>query len=379
MFTWLYKILGAMLGFFGDKLGGYAIALLLYALIFKIVFLPFSIKQQKNQIAMAKLTPKIELIKAKYKGRNDQKTLQKQQEEIMELQKNEGYSPLSGCLPLLIQLPLIMLLYTVINNPLSYIAKTNDAAADKDQSTVILEVYKGITDNEEIDNLTSVKGKEIEIINAINQYVNNYDGRFGDEGEYATKEGRIKHIEDYGLDYESIPNFYFAGTNLAETPSLTNLSLLCLIPFIAAGAQWVSMWLTRKFNGNNQMQMQDSQTQASMKIMDFIFPAMTLFMAFNFSAMLGLYWIYQTLLGLLQAFILAKVMPLPKFTEEELKSMQKAKKEAEKAQREAAKSQPKHRSLHYIDDDDYDVLPEAPKSEDAKDKPIDGNMPEIKD
>ena len=380
MFTWLYKLLGAMLGFFGDKLGGYAIALLLYALIFKIVFLPFSIKQQKNQIAMAKLAPKIEVIKAKYKGRNDQKTLQKQQEEIMELQRNEGYSPLSGCLPLLIQLPLIMLLYTVISNPLSYIAKTTDDFKDADQSTVILEVYKGITADEKIDALTSAKGKEIAIINEINKYVNKYDGRFGNDTQFATKEGRIEHIESYGLDYDSIPNFYLGKTNLAETPSLKNLSLLCLIPFIAAGAQWVSMWLTRKFNGNSQVQMQDSQTQASMKIMDFIFPAMTLFMAFNFSAMLGLYWIYQTLLGLLQAFILAKVMPLPRFTEEELKSMQKAKKEAEKAQREAAKSQPKYRSLHYIDDDDYDVLPDAPKSEGAKDsKPMDGEMPEIKD
>ena len=379
MFTWLYKLLGAMLGFFGDKLGGYAIALLLYALIFKVVFLPFSIKQQKNQIAMAKLAPKIDLIKAKYKGRTDQKTMQKQQEEIMELQKNEGYSPLSGCLPLLIQLPLIMLLYTVINNPLSYIAKTNDAAADKDQSTVILEVYKGITDDAEIDKLDSTKGIEIKIINEINKYVNNYDGRFGTDGQFATKEGRIEHIESLGLDYDSIPDFYIGKTNLAENPSLKNLSLLCLIPFIAAGAQWVSMWLTRKFNGNNQMQMQDSQTQASMKLMDFIFPAMTLFMAFNFSAMLGLYWIYQTLLGLLQSFILAKAMPLPKFTEEELKSIQKAKKEAEKAQREAAKSQPKYRSLHYIDDEDYDVLPDAPKSESSNSKPIDGDIPEIKD
>ena len=378
--SWLYELLGAMLGFFGDKLGGYAIALLLYALIFKIVFLPFSIKQQKNQIAMAKLAPKIELIKAKYKGRTDQPTMQKQQQEIIELQQKEGYSPLSGCLPLLIQLPLIMLLYAVINNPLSFIAKTNDAAKDKDQSAVILEVYKGITDDEEIDKIAELKpgsGKEIAIINEINKYVNNYDGRFGDE--FSDKEKRIAHIESLGLDYESIPNFYFAGANLAETPSLTNLSLLCLIPFIAAGAQWVSMWLTRKFNGNSQMQGQDAQTQASMKMMDLIFPAMTLFMAFSFSAMLGLYWIYQTLLGLLQAFILSRVMPLPKFTEEEIKSMQKARKEAEKAQREAAKAQPKYRSLHYIDDDDYDVLPDAPKSEGAKDKPIDGEIPEIKD
>ena len=92
MFTWLYNILGTMLKFFSDITGGsYALALLLYALVFKIVFLPFSIKQQKNQIALAKLTPKIQLIKAKYKGRTDQATMRKQQQEIMELQQEIAF------------------------------------------------------------------------------------------------------------------------------------------------------------------------------------------------------------------------------------------------------------------------------------------------
>ena len=67
-------------------------------------------------------------------------------------------------------------------------------------------------------------------------------------------------------------------------------------------------------------------------------------------------------------------------TEEEMKAMRKAQKEAEKMQREVAKAQPKYRSLHYIDDDDYDVLPDAPANEESKDtKPMDGSIPEIKD
>ena len=386
MFEWLYRFLGSMLSFFESVVGGYAFALLLYALVFKIVFLPFSIKQQKNQIAMAKLAPKIELIKAKYKGRNDQPTMQKQQQEIMELQQKEGYSPLSGCLPLLIQLPLIMLLYTVINNPLSYIAKPVETLENPDMDKIILEVYKEVTlDDADVEALESVsKGSEIKIISAIYRYVD--DNVAGNEGVLAsvesldTREERIAKIESLGLDYETIPNFDFFGVNLAETPSLKNLSILCLIPIFAAAAQWVTMWLTRKFNGNTQMQAQDAQTQASMKMMDFMFPALTLWMAFSFSGMLGMYWIFQSLLGLVQMFILAKVMPLPKFSEEEMKEFRKAQKEAEKTQREVAKAQPKYRSLHYIDDEEYDVLPEAPKSQDsAKEKRIDGDVPHIKD
>ena len=365
MFKWLYKLLGAMLGFFGDKLGGYAIALLLYALIFKIVLLPFSIKQQKNQIAMAKLTPKIELIKAKYRGRTDQRTMQKQQQEIMELQQKEGYNPLSGCLPLLLQLPLIMLLFAVINNPLSYIAKPMDDFKDVDKTQIIINVNNLVNgDEEDIDKLS--KGTEISIINKINNYVKeNPNGK--------------EEIEALGLDYDTIPNFKLGKADLSTKPSFKNISLLVLIPFAAAGAQWVSMWLMRKFNSNPMMQNQDPQAQMSMKMMDFMFPAMTLWMAFNFSAMLGLYWVYQTVLGLGQTLIIAKVMPLPKYTEEELKQMRKAQKEAEKAARAAAKTQPKYRSLHYIDDDDYDTLPEAPKSESAKSTHMGDDIPEIKD
>ena len=103
-----------MLSAFSSFTGSYALALLLYALIFKIVFIPFGIKQQKNQITMAKLRPKIALIEKKYAGRHDQVTLRKKQEEIMELQQKEGYSVFSGCLPLLLQLPIIILLYNVI-------------------------------------------------------------------------------------------------------------------------------------------------------------------------------------------------------------------------------------------------------------------------
>jgi hypothetical protein len=246
--------------------------------------------------------------------------------------------------------------------------------------TIILEVYKEITVDEEIDKLEKLqKGSEIKIINEINKYIAD-DETYKDTESLNTREKRIAKIESFGLDVDTIPNFDFFGVNLAETPSLKNFSILCLIPVLAAAAQWVSMWLTRKFNGNNMMQaQQDAQAQASMKMMDIMFPGMTLFMAFSFSGMLGLYWTFQALLGLLQSFILAKAMPLPKFTEEEIKVIHKAQKEAEKAQKEAIKAQPKYRSLHYIDDDDYDVLPDAPKSEESKPTQFDSDIPVIKD
>ena len=323
MLDWLYELLGTMLYWFSNLFAGkYVFGLLLYALLFKVLFLPFAIKQQKNQIKMAMLAPKIELIKAKYKGRTDQPTMQKQQQEIMELQQKEGYNPMAGCLPLLLQMPIIIFLYKIIRGPLSYICGF---------SAEEIETIKSVIGSTQID--------EIQLVGEIGKYAG--DGL----AQFADKLARL-------------PDMYLFGVNLADTPSLKNISILVLVPVIAAVLTWASMALTRKWNQNPATQAQNDQMNSSMKMMDLMMPAMTLWMAFSFSGMMGIYWIYQSALGILQSYIIAKAMPLPKFSEEELKEMRKAQKEAEKTQRSAAKNAPKYRSLHYIDDEDYDTLPE---------------------
>lgn len=412
MFDWLYDLLGMLMSFFNSITGSYALALLLYALVFKIVFLPFSIKQQQNQIKMAKLQPKIEIIRAKYKGRTDQASMQKQQEEIMELQQKEGYSAMSGCLPMLIQLPIIMLLYAIVQNPLSYIAQQTDVIKDynanySDSSYVVPEeilstygddIYKREDGSAELvldDNGNPIR-VAIDPIDKLYEYYGITKGERTEiqligkifnktESDDATaNQTNIDYIEKIGIDYESIPSFRVFGINLAETPNLANPSVLIIIPFLAAAASYVSMILTRKFNGGGaaaQLQGQDEQTKKSMGMMDLVMPLMTLWIAFNFSGMLGLYWVYQSLLGLLQSFILSKAMPLPTFTEEELREIRRQEKEAEKAARAAAKNT-RHRSLHYIDEDDYDELPEAPQNDASKKKGsnLGGiDAPEIKD
>jgi len=357
---WLFNALGTVLYWFSSIMGGsYALALVLYALAFKIIFLPFTIKQQKNQIKMAKLTPKIEIIKAKYKGRTDEKTRQKMQQEIMELQQKEGASPFSGCLPMLLQFPIIIWLYRVIRNPLSYIC---GISVDGFKELFYRLTQLGVT-QERIDALNS---DQLQIISLIN-----------------STEG-LKYDD---LISREIPNLSLFGLDLGGTPwdSLTSggwLIFVALIPVVAAALQWLTMFLTRKWNGNpNQLagQEQDAQMAASNKMMDIMMPALTLFMCFTFSALMGLYWIFQSVLAILQTFILSRAMPLPKFTEAEIKEIRKAQKAAEKEQKKALKGGPKYRSLHYIDADDYDELPTIATNEKKAKTTFDGEKPELKD
>ena len=354
---WLYELLGHILYGFSCIMpaNSYALALILYALVFKIVFLPFTIKQQKNQINMAKLAPKIEVIKAKYKGRTDQVSKQKLQQEIMELQQREGASPFAGCLPMLLQFPIIIWLYKVIRNPLSYICGMDQAGFD----TLFYRLTQsGVTE----EAISALKGDQLQIVSLI----------------------KNTGVEYTDLITRELPNLKLFGLDLGNTPSLKAgwpLILVCLIPVIAAALQWLTMFLTRKWNSTQQLTENDPQNNMSMKMMDFMMPLMTLWITFSFSALMGLYWIFQSALAILQTFIISRVMPLPRYTEEELKAMKKEQKQAEKAQKQALKGNVKYKSLHFIDEDDYDTLPtvKTNEKEDKKSSTFYSDRPEIKD
>ena len=371
MFDWLYSALGTLMYWFASVMGNsYALALILYALVFKLVFLPFAIKQQKNQIKMANLTPKIELIKAKYRGRNDRVTMQKMQQEIMELQQREGASMLGGCLPLLIQLPIIIFLYNVIRRPLTYICGFTEEGFTA-LGNEVLGVYNAnpalITSGSTAEKmLEALKADEIKMISFAQEQSINLDA-------YVTNGRPIPDMSLFGIDLGFSPSEAFSGAVIW---------VIVLIPIIAAALQWLTMFLTKRWNGNaNQLAAPDGQANASMKMMDLIFPLMTLWIAFSFSALMGLYWIFQSVLSIIQIFILSRLMPLPKFTEEQLKQMKKEQKAVEKAQRAALKNQ-KYKSLHYIDEDDYDDLMDV-KSSDTKPSGGSGldsaSLPDIKD
>lgn len=344
----------------------YLVALILFALIVKIVMLPLSIKQQKNQIKQASLRPKEMAIRKKYAGRNDQPTQQKMQNEIMELYQRENFNPMGGCLPLLIQLPILLGLYEVIRNPLRYFCNI-----PKETVTKVLEFIKT---NNLIENV-----KTIDQIKAVDVIRQNFDSFKELIGEY------VKSPAD-------LPDFSFLGINLANTPSFDAITkptkeglILLLVPILTFVFMFISMKITKKFSYNaTEGTAQDAQAGCSMKVMDYMMPLMSTYITFIVPAVLGIYWIFNNIFGSIQQIILAKVMPLPKFSEEDYK----------KAEREMNGKSPKSnkkskngtgekkavRSLHRIDEDDY-IAPPPEKKKKTEAKGLAGMIekPEIKE
>lgn len=288
----------------------------------------------------------------------------------MELQQKSGYSPFSGCLPLIIQLIIVgFILYPIIQNPLRYVLnESTDFSSALMTYATAPKAAGGL-------GLDISAGNVMELLSSLN--AGNMEG-FADFALIRANDA-ADILGEYNTLLPSMPKFTAFGINLGRTPAFTNI--LILVPILNTVGQWFSMQLTRRWTGTgyNAMGGEDAQGRFSIKMMDVIPLLMTVFILFQVPAMIGIYWFFRSLVSLGKQFVMQKVMPVPKYTAEEIKEMEKAEKERQKAQKEALKQQPKVRSLHYIDADDYDELPEAKNTPSNQGKKLGSDAPEIKD
>jgi YidC/Oxa1 family membrane protein insertase len=114
-FQALLDAIGWLLAWLYDLTGNFGFAIIILTIVFRVVLLPLGIKQIKSMQAMQALQPKIKEIQKKYKGNK-----QKVQEQTMKLYQEYGVNPLGGCLPLLLQFPILIAMYSVIRAPVPY-------------------------------------------------------------------------------------------------------------------------------------------------------------------------------------------------------------------------------------------------------------------
>lgn len=325
----------------------YIVSLLLFALVFQLILFPLGWKQQKNTIKQAKLRPQEMAIRNKYKGRNDQKTLQKMQKELQDLQMKNGYNPLSGCLPMLVQMIIIFPLYWVVIRPLQYCGGLTYSTCYR-----LAQIF-GIAFSDKGQPAST--SFQVELATKLSQdgwreTIANCGNLFDSDGKNVLVEVDAM-IERFGGD---IPNATLFGFDLGITPldALKVAWWLMLIPILNLGLTYLSQFLSKKF-GYQSVQ-QETQQNGSMKIMMLVLPLMTLFVTANFASAIGIYWIFRTILSMGQQFILFKALPFPKFTEEEYKQAEKNYKKGNLSS-PSARQIPEgreYRSLHHDDDDD---------------------------
>ena len=145
-FQALLDAIGWLLAWVYDVVGNFGISIIILTIVFRIVLLPLGIKQIKAMQATQALQPKIKEIQKKYKGNR-----QKIQEQQMKLYQEYGVNPLGGCLPVLLQFPILIAMYSVIRAPVPYPEDHPPSGIEyKDNHLPVdSELFRDITSNEE--------------------------------------------------------------------------------------------------------------------------------------------------------------------------------------------------------------------------------------
>jgi len=276
--------LGYILGWINDFVNNYGVAIILFTILIKLILLPLGLKQQKSMTKMQKVQPKLKEIQEKY-----QYDQNKASQESMKLYKEYGVNPAGGCLPLLIQFPILIGLYQVIYRPLTYILHFS---ADKVKA--LQETYK-LTD------AASARMAELVI---------------------ATKE-KLLNFNFFGLDLSQIPMDTFKEFMAGKAEAVALVILI--IPILSTLTTYLSSKVTSYLNDANKEKKEeepqkpqrvlspDQKTNSSnaansaesmTKTMNWMMPLMTLWLTLTLPSTLGLYWTVSNVLSLAQTVLL---------------------------------------------------------------------------
>ncbi len=286
--------LGWIMYYCYEFLGNYGYALILFTIITKLVMLPMSIKQQKGLVKMAAMRPYMEELQAKYKG--DPKTLN---EEMSLLYQREKYNPLSGCLPVLIQFPILFGLIDVVYYPLKHILRMPQDIIDKASEIVATLV-----------NVENARSPEMLIIR-----------------EVQTNPAAFASIgEDFVAQIEQF-DFTFLGIYLGDTPTFA-FNLLMLVPILSVLTSGLMMYITTKKSTANMGA--NNPANSMTKSMLFTMPLMSGYISFVVPAGVGFYWVFSNIFAAVQTLILYKIYnPQEMIAKAKAESEERIKKERE--------------------------------------------------
>ncbi len=316
---------GYLLDFLYQFTGSYGIALILFSLLLKLILLPASAKSKKSSMAMARLAPLAQAIQDKYPDDRNKASM-----EVQKLYKEEGVSMFGGCLWMLLPLLILIPLYHVIREPITYMLHFS-----KDEAAAIVEAMKNL-------NPSAFGGNSFydQIVAAAHL------------SEYAPQlAAAVPSLA--GQTLESL-NFTFLGIDLTQIPTWKVWTWTwtwstvggALIPLLSALSNILSMFITQKMNAkvatNEKGEVDEAAAKSAAgnnKSMMLFAPVMSLVIGFMYPCALSLYWLAQGVFGILQDMLLTKHYKKIYADEDDIKRRVAAERAAAEAERERIRAQ----------------------------------------
>ena len=315
-FSWLLEV-------FYNFCGSYGLALILFALVVKVVLFPLSLKGKRSMIQMNMLQGQMQKLQKQY-GKDKERYNQ----EVQKLYAKEKVNPMGGCLWSFIPLIILMVLYPIIREPIHYMMGINDPdvlntiAQTVNWNTVAVDM--GWL-KEAAESFTNTGYNQLYLVSLITP--ENLEAVRAAVGEAGSQIFAI-NFDFLGLvDLSQIPQAKFW---LVEQGGFA----LFLLPVISAGLSVVFSLISMKTNAVNQ---QSSQSNSTMKSMMIVSPLISLWIGFSMPAALCIYWIANSLFSMLQEYICGRLLKKDYEKAAEMQAeRERLEKEEEKAQRRKA-------------------------------------------
>ena len=297
---------GYVLEFFYNFFSNYGIALILFSLAVKIILLPMSAKSKKSMMKTTRLQPMVKQIEI---ACGDDKA--KYQQEVQKLYKEEGASMTGGCLWAFIPLLILFPLYNVIREPLEYLLHLSS-----EQITAVKE------------SLAALEGVAVDKLDVYWQYRAASNANLLPAGVEAL-------------------NFYFCGIDLGLKPDWKVWKMHswaeiggAIIPLVSGGLNYLSMFISQKMNAtvvrdeNGEKDEAAAKAASTGKIMNMLMPLMSVWFGFIMPLGISIYWIAQSIFGIVQDYFLTKHYRKVYDAEDAIKREKAAQRAAEEAEKE---------------------------------------------
>ena len=282
------------------------LCIILFTIVMKTLMIPLTIKQQKTTKLMSVMNPEIQAIQKKYKGKSDQESMQRQNVEIQAVYEKYGTSMTGGCLPLLIQMPILLALYRVIYNIPAYVPSVR--VYFDNVVTPLMGQADYAQKLQEITNIATACGGKLDKFDFTNanRLVDMLYKFFTSQwGELQALFPAISDVIGQNAAVVERMNT-FLGLNMAEAPGWVP-SFAWIIPVLAAVSQWFS---TKLMSGNQPSTSADAENPMaqSMKTMTTTMPLFSAFICITMPAGLGIYWIATSVVTIIQQLIVNAYM-----------------------------------------------------------------------
>jgi YidC/Oxa1 family membrane protein insertase len=310
------ELFGYILNWLYGLVNNYGVAIIIFSVLLRVILIPITIKQQKSMKKSAMLQEKMAEIQKKYKNNPE-----KLNQETIELYKREKMSPFSGCLTSILQLVIILSVFWLVSQPLTYMKRIDQQ---------IIETYTN-------------EMKESEF-NPNNSYVQisvlDYAETKYQEIEEQLKQDNVENreeLEEKKNDYNQLRlNMEFLGIDLSKVPTQSlNDWRVYIIPGLYVITSFISIRLTtatqnKKKKKKEEIVMENGevkeepdpmdQMQAMNKSMTYMMPIMSVMIAVIAPLGLALYWLMSNILMIIERLVINKIMESKEEKDEEEKA-----------------------------------------------------------